>query len=51
MKDLPEILMVEDSATDAELAKRAFKHAGIANPLKVVTDGESCLVYLLGPGA
>lgn len=45
-----EILMVEDSATDAELALRAFKRANIANPLKVVFSGEQALDYLRGSG-
>lgn len=45
-----EILMVEDSATDAELALREFKRAGIVNPLKVVVSGEEALDYLHGSG-
>ena len=46
-----EILMVEDSATDAELAVWEFKHARVANPFKVVTSGEEGLDYLFGTGA
>ena len=46
-----EVLMVEDSATDAELALRAFKHADIANPLRIVTSGDEGLDYLVGPAA
>lgn len=46
-----EILMVEDRATDAELALRAFKRAGIANPLRIVSNGEHALDYLKGNGA
>ena len=46
-----EILMVEDSTTDAELVLRAFKHAGITNPLKIVSCGEQGLEYLVGPAA
>jgi len=45
-----EILMVEDSATDAELALRAFKRSRIANPLKVIPSGEQALDYLFGTG-
>lgn len=42
--------MIEDSATDAELALRMFKHARIANPLKVIASGEKAMAYLLGTG-
>ncbi|MCX6950766.1 MAG: response regulator [Verrucomicrobia bacterium] len=48
---LDEILMVEDSPTDAELALRAFKLAAFANPVVVATSGEAGLDYLLGTGA
>ncbi len=50
LKDLQEILMVEDSGTDAELALRAFKLADFANPVTVVTSGEQGLDYLFGTG-
>lgn len=43
--------MVEDSATDAELARRAFQRARIANPLVVLSSSEQALAYLLGTGA
>mgnify|MGYP001601958695 CR=1 FL=1 len=43
--------MIEDSATDAELALRTFKRARIAHPLKVVASGEQAMAYLLGTGA
>jgi len=43
--------MVEDSATDAELAHRAFKRARVGNPFKVIARGEHALDYLLGTGA
>ena len=43
--------MVEDSATDAELARRAIERARIANPLTVLSSGEKALAYLLGTGA
>ena len=45
-----EIMMVEDSATDAALAVRAFQRARISNPIKTFRDGESALAYLLGSG-
>jgi CheY-like chemotaxis protein len=46
-----EILMLEDSATDVELAIRAFRRAHIANPLKVIPSAEAALDYLRGTGA
>jgi CheY-like chemotaxis protein len=46
-----DILMVEDSPTDAELAGRALRRGKIGNPLKVVVSGEAALDYLLGTGA
>jgi CheY-like chemotaxis protein len=46
-----EILLVDDSATDAELAARALRRGKIGNPLKVVVSGEAALEYLLGTGA
>lgn len=42
--------MIEDSATDAELALRTFQLAGIANPLTVLSTGEQALAYLFGTG-
>ena len=43
--------MVEDSATDAELALRTFQRAAIANPLAVLSSSEKALAYLSGTGA
>jgi CheY-like chemotaxis protein len=45
-----EILLVEDSATDAELTQLAFRRARIANPLRVVSSAEEAWQYLLGQG-
>lgn len=45
-----EILMIEDSATDAELALRALQRAEFANPVRVVASGELGLDYLFGVG-
>jgi CheY-like chemotaxis protein len=47
---LQEILMVEDSTTDAHLALRAFKLADFANPVTVVGSAEEGLDYLFGTG-
>ena len=45
-----EILLIEDNATDVAITARAFKRARIANPLKVVREGEDAMVYLYGSG-
>lgn len=42
-----EILMVEDSPSDAALAKEAFKNGKIANKLTVVENGVKAIDYLL----
>ena len=41
-----EILMVEDNASDAELALRALKKYNMANKIAVVTDGEEALDFI-----
>lgn len=41
-----EILLVEDEAADAELTLRAFRRAGIRNPVKLVREGQQALDYL-----
>lgn len=41
-----EILLVEDEATDADLTLRAFKQAGIMNPVKIVRDGRQALDFM-----
>lgn len=45
-----EILLVEDSSTDAELVVRAFKRARLTNPVKVINNGEEAVEYLLRSG-
>jgi CheY-like chemotaxis protein len=44
------ILMVEDDPNDIFLMERAFTRARLANPLKVVRDGEEAIGYLVGDG-
>ena len=44
------ILLVEDSQSDFELAKRAFYKAGITAPLVWVEDGAAALDYLSASG-
>ncbi len=46
MSKIIHILMVEDSPTDAELAREAFLESKIANKLTVVEDGVKALEYL-----
>ena len=44
------ILLVEDSADDVVLIRRAFRRANLLNPLQVVGDGEAAVAYLAGEG-
>ncbi len=45
-----DILLVEDNAGDARLAKEALKESKIANNLSTVVDGEQALSYLKKTG-
>ncbi len=45
-----EILLVEDSPSDAALAIEAFENAKVANRIVLVEDGIEALVYLRGQG-
>ncbi len=47
MKEGP-ILLVEDDSNDVLLVKRAFKKAGIKNPLVIKVEGDSAMEYLNG---
>ena len=44
------ILLAEDNDDHALLTKRAFKQAGLINPVFVVPDGEHAIAYLKGEG-
>ena len=46
-----EILLVEDNATDAELAIRALGKSHLANKLIWVKDGAEALDFIFGQGA
>ena len=46
-----EILLVEDSPADVELAVRALKKHNLANQLHVARDGAEALAFLFGPSA
>jgi CheY-like chemotaxis protein len=45
-----EILLIEDSPADAELIMHALQEAGLAAPVRVLTDGEEALDYLFRRG-
>ena len=45
---MTEILIADDSEDDAFLIRRALEAANIANPLRVVKDGEEVIAYLKG---
>jgi CheY-like chemotaxis protein len=42
------ILLVEDEPDDADLLIRAFRKAGIENPVRHVEDGDAAVAYLAG---
>lgn len=46
MTPLPTILLAEDDESDVFFLRRAFKDAGVANPLIVVPDGQAAIEYL-----
>jgi len=48
--EVRDILLVEHNAAAAAATARAFKRAGLANPLRIVRDGEAGLDYLFGTG-
>jgi two-component system response regulator len=49
--DAVEILLVEDSEEDAELAMRALKKHKLTNSMHRVADGAEALEFLFGKGA
>jgi CheY-like chemotaxis protein/DNA-binding XRE family transcriptional regulator len=48
--ELREILLVDHNSTVAVTMARAFERAKLANPIKIVRDGETGLDYLFGTG-
>ncbi|MEA5604583.1 response regulator [Nostoc sp. UHCC 0252] len=50
MKELKRILLIEDSANDAELILAALSENNLANEVVVVRDGEEALDYLYRRG-
>jgi CheY-like chemotaxis protein len=51
VKQLVEILLVEDNPVDVQLTIRAFQKAQITNPLHVVGDGVEALDFLFATGS
>jgi two-component system response regulator len=49
-RDLRTILLVEDSAADAEMAIDALREAKLANPIVHVEDGVECMDFLHSRG-
>ncbi|HEY4145929.1 response regulator [Pinirhizobacter sp.] len=49
-RDLRTILLVEDSAADAEMAIDALREAKLANPIVHVEDGVDCMDFLYSRG-
>ncbi|HKS04706.1 MAG TPA: response regulator [Gemmatimonadaceae bacterium] len=45
------VLLVEDDENDVLFVQRAFKHAGILNPLHIARHGDEAIEYLDGKGA
>lgn len=46
-----EVLLAEDTATDAEMTLRALKKVGVINRITWVKDGEEALDYVFRSGA
>ena len=44
------VLLVEDDENDVIFVQRAFKHAGILNPLRLARNGDEAVAYLEGTG-
>jgi two-component system, response regulator len=51
IKDIRTILLVEDSAADAEMTMDALREAKLANPIVHVEDGVEALDFLFRRGA
>jgi CheY-like chemotaxis protein len=50
MTDGATILLVEDNADDVFFMKRAFRTAGINNPIQIANNGQAAIDYLAGNG-
>jgi CheY-like chemotaxis protein len=43
---MKEILLVEDSPTDADFVQRSLKAVGVINPVRWICDGSEAMAYL-----
>lgn len=50
MPDRAIILIVEDQEDDIFLIRKAFKKAGVINPIHIARDGQEAIEYLNGEG-
>lgn len=50
-RNVPLILLVEDSADDEALTLRALARSGVVNEVEVVRDGAEAIERLIGPGS
>lgn len=50
IKQVVEILLVEDNPEDIELTLRALKKNNLANKVHIVQDGEEAIDYIFGTG-
>jgi CheY-like chemotaxis protein len=48
--EVPVVLLVDDSKTDAMLMRVVFERGGFAQPLRCAIDGEDAIAYLQGDG-
>jgi CheY-like chemotaxis protein len=48
--DAQPILLTEDNDDDVFIFRRAFKQAGLKNPLHIAVDGQEAVDYLAGAG-
>ena len=48
--NIVDILLVEDNPNDVEMTLRALKKINIMNNIRVLSDGDEALQYLLGTG-
>ena len=44
------ILVVEDDPNDQFLIERAFRKAGVTDPIQIVGDGAEAIAYMMGEG-
>jgi two-component system, response regulator len=50
LKEVTEILLIEDNQNDADLTIRAFKKFNLLNKVRVIMDGQEALDYITKEG-